>query len=168
MGVERSLSGEGVTGANARGRDRSRRQAAFALGRGRRRLRYADGFDGIRVVGRWPSGVAERRRAADGADQRARLVRPAVGDDPDVGAGCGAHLRYRRWGVMGRWAADTATRSRCTRRGTPKSRPGPLRPPVDETLHRPTCGEVRAAGRWLARPPRLTPACLTDPGAGPD
>ena len=51
-----------------------------ALGLRRRRLRDADRLDRLRLLRRRAGRVAGGRGAADGADQRARAVRPAAGD----------------------------------------------------------------------------------------
>ena len=77
--AQRGQRREGRPRADARGRRRGRRAAAVALGLRRRGLRDADRLHGVQLQRRRPDRVARRRGAADGADQRARAVRPAAG-----------------------------------------------------------------------------------------
>ena len=68
------------------------------VGLRRRRVRHPDRLDGVQLQRRRPDRLARRRGAADGADQRARAVRPADGGRADVGArrrGAGPHRRRR-------------------------------------------------------------------------
>ncbi len=83
---ERGERREGRAGAHARGRGRGRRATALAVGMRRGRVRDADRLDGVQLQCRWARRVARSRSAADGADQRSRVVRATPGGRPDLGA----------------------------------------------------------------------------------
>ena len=97
--------------ADARGRRRDRRPAAVAVGLRRRGLRDADRLDGLQLQRRRAGRLAGRRGAADGADQRARPVRPAAGGRARLGARRrGARPHRGRRACCG---ATAAARSTC-------------------------------------------------------
>ena len=149
--AQRGERREGRPRADARGRRRGRRPTAVALGLRRRRLRDADRLDRLQLQRRRPRGVARGRGPADGADQRARPLRPTDGGGADLRArrrGAGQHRRLRRAVVRrsphGRPATGSADR------GTPRRPAGPAGPPAPGAVHRPAGGEVRPARRGLA------------------
>ena len=85
LGAERGVGRADQSRADARDRGRRRRPAAAAVRLRRRALRDADRLDGVRLLGRRPDRLAERRRAARGAQRGARPVRPADRGRADVG-----------------------------------------------------------------------------------
>ena len=117
--------------AHARGRRRDRRPPAVPLGLRRGDLRHPDRVDRLRVLRGRTGGVARGRRAARGADQRARAVLPPAGRLPALhGRGRGAARRPARRAVGRRppphRPARPAPASRCA---------GPPRPVRLARLH---------------------------------
>ena len=153
LGAQRGQRREGRPRADARGGRRGRRPAAVPLGLRRRRLRDADRLDGVRLLRRRPGRLARGRGAADGADQRARAVRPAAGRGADVGAG----RRAARPAPRARACCGATAAAPSTCRRAPASRYAAARDPVRlvaaarGAVHRPAGGQVRAARRGLAR-----------------
>ncbi len=118
LGAQRGQRREGRPGADARGGRRDRRPAAVALGLRRRGLRDPDRLHGLQLLRRRTGRLARRRGTADGADQRARAVRPAAGGGPDQRARRrGADRRPRARACCG---ATAGGRSSC--RPAPGSR----------------------------------------------
>ena len=87
LGAQRGQRREGGPPADARGGRRGRRPAAEPVRLRRRRVRDADGVDGVQLQRGRPGRVARGRGAADGPDQRPRAVRPPDGGRSELGAG---------------------------------------------------------------------------------
>ena len=79
------------------------------------------GSHGLQLLRRGTGGLARRRGTADGADQRARAVRPAAGGGPDQRArGRGADQHRERGRAVVRRPPDGRAPARCPDRGTPR------------------------------------------------
>ena len=136
--AERGQRREGRPRADARGGRRDRRPAAVPVGLRRRRVRHADRLHGLQLQRRRPGGLARGRGAADGADQRARALRPADG----------GRARPRCW------------RSRCS--PAPRRRRAVVRRPPDRRPAARAPGSRYAAASSPVRLVRLHEAPFTD------
>ena len=145
---------KGQRAADARAAGRRGRPAAVPVRLRRCGVRHADRFDGVRVLGRRPGGVARGGGAAAGADQRARAVQPAAGDRADVRRSPSRSLDpYTAFAVLccdGRRTLGPAARARGSRCGA-ATLPVRLVRLHAAAVHRPAGGEVRPAGGRLAR-----------------
>ena len=123
--AQRGQRREGGPRADARGGRRDRRPTTVAVGLRRGRLRDADRVHGLQLQRRRTGGLAGRRGAADGADQRARTLRPPARGRAHLRPGrrgAGAHRRCRRAVVRRPSHASTCPRvpgSRCAAATTP-------------------------------------------------
>ena len=137
---------------HARGRRRGRRPPAVPLGLRRRRLRDPDRLDGVRLLRRRPGRLARGRGPA--ASSRSARTRCSPGRWSSRRTSTVAvevlPATPRRRAVVRRPPPRRAAAG-CARRGPPRRRPGPPRPPARRAVHRPAGGQVRPAGRRLAR-----------------